>query len=269
MTRDAAVAAARRGWAVFPCRPADKRPTVQAWEKRACADPELVAQYWPSDRHNVGVACGPSGLVVVDLDAHGELPEEWRQLPGVNDGRDVLFQICEWAGMPWPTTYTVATPSGGWHLYFTAPDAAEIRNSASLIGPQVDVRAAGGYVVGSGSAVGGREYEVIDDSDPVPLPRWIAHLLAPKAEEASERPERRGSPGGRLAGLLRTVERARPGTRNDTLFWAASRAAEIVAEGSLAAAAATGQLAAAAAVAGLPEPEALRTIASALRGDAR
>jgi hypothetical protein len=228
-----------------------------------------VARHWPSPRHNIGIACGPSRLVVLDLDAHGELPEDWKELHGVGDGRDVLAQICEWAGMPWPATYTVATPSCGWHLYFAAPDEAEIRNSASLIGPQVDVRAAGGYVVGPGSVVGGREYVVIDDREPEPLPAWIARLLAPRTEQAAERPERRGTPGGRLAGLLRAVERARPGTRNETLFWAASRAAEMIAEGSLTTDDASGQLAAAAGAVGLPEAEALRTIASALRGDAR
>ena len=66
--RAAAVEAAGRGCAVFPCRPGDKRPAVPDWERRACADPELVARYWPSVRHNVGIARGPSGLTVVDLD---------------------------------------------------------------------------------------------------------------------------------------------------------------------------------------------------------
>ena len=101
--RDAALAAARRGWAVFPCRPGDKRPAVPEWEQRACSDPVRVARYWPSEQRNVGIACGPSRLVVVDLDTHGHLPEDWRQLQGVRDGRDVLAQLAEWAGRPWPS----------------------------------------------------------------------------------------------------------------------------------------------------------------------
>jgi hypothetical protein len=269
VTRDAAVAAAKRGWAVFPCRPNDKRPTVRDWERRACSDPERVARYWPGDRHNIGIACGPSRLVVLDLDAHGELPEDWRRLPGVTDGKDVLAQICEWAGMDWPATYTVATPSGGWHLYFTSPDGAAIRNSASMTGPQVDVRAQGGYVVGAGSAVGDAAYEVIYDQAPVPLPEWIARLLAPAPARTVARPIRHGTAGGRLAGLLRTVEQAQQGTRNERLFWAASRAAEMVAVGSADAREVTEQLVAAAVSAGLPDAEARRTIASAMRGDAR
>lgn len=180
--QDAAIAAARQGLAVFPCRPGDKRPAVDRWEERACSDPELVARYWPSDRHNAGIACGPSGLVVIDLDTHGALPEDWL-LPGIVDGRDVLAQLAEWADQPWPSTRTVTTPSGGWHLYFKVPGGPEIRNSASLIGPLVDVRGCGGYVVGAGSVVDGRAYEILDGQDPLPLPAWLAQLLAPRRED--------------------------------------------------------------------------------------
>ena len=74
----AAMEAAQRGWAVFPCRPGDKRPAVADWEGRACSDPDRVGRYWPSDHHNVGIACGPSRLVVIDLDTHSPLPEDWR-----------------------------------------------------------------------------------------------------------------------------------------------------------------------------------------------
>ena len=103
----------------------------------------------PADRHNVGVACGPSGLVVVDLDsaAHGELPEDRRPMPGVCDGRDVLALLCEWAGHRWPITYAVETPSGGLHLYFRALAGQVLRNTAGKLGPLIDTRARGGYVV--------------------------------------------------------------------------------------------------------------------------
>lgn len=232
--RDAAVAAAERGWHVFPCRPGDKRPAVQDWENRACADPGRVTRYWPSDRHNIGIACGPSRLVVLDLDAHGELPEEWRQVPGVNDGKDVLAIICEWAGMDWPQTYTAATPSNGWHLYFRAPEDSAIRNSASLIGPQVDVRAAGGYVVAAGSTVGGKAYEVLHDLELVPLPAWIARLLEPHREQDSAGGQfvPSGQPGRRLDGLVRTVADGKPNNRTGPLVWAAFRLADMIAAGA-------------------------------------
>ena len=201
----AAVEAARRGWAVFPCRPGDKRPAVPDWEHRACADPERVGRYWPSGQHNVGIACGPSGLVVVDLDTHSPLPDDWR-LPGVHDGRDVLALLAEWAGQPWPVTYTVKTPTGGLHLYYAAPDGPEIRNSAgrsarlSTCGPaaatcwlRVRCSTNGPTRVTPGAASSSRDgqpYELADDSDPEPLPAWLAALAAdtePAARPCSRR----------------------------------------------------------------------------------
>jgi hypothetical protein len=241
---------------VFPCLPGDKRPAVDRWEQRACSDPERVARHWPSPRHNTGIACGPSRLVVLDLDCHGDLPEEWRQLPGVRDGRDVFQQLCEWAGQPWPSTYWVLTPSGGWHLYFRAPDGCGIRNSASQLGPQVDVRAQGGYVVGAGSVVGGKPYELLDGRDPAPLPEWVRRMLTRRPAD-SPRPAA-GSAPGRLAGLVRAVETAPEGKRNAVLYWAACRLAELDAVHG------TSALIGAAVSAGLSESEAQRTVGSAM-----
>lgn len=219
------------GWHVFPCLPDDKRPAVDKWEQRACADPDRVARYWPSPRHNVGVACGPSRLVVVDLDTHGQLPDGWR-LPGIRDGRDVLAQLCEWAGQPWPATYMVATPSGGWHLYYRAPDGEEIRNSAGKLGPLIDVRASGGYVVGAGSVVAGTPYELLDDQAPVPLPAWLCRMLTQRQDV----PRHTGRPlrapaSDRLAGLAAKVRAGTPGDRTGPLVWAAHRLAEMIADG--------------------------------------
>lgn len=230
--RDAAVAAARRGWAVFPCRPDGKQPAVpDSWETRACADPDRVARYWPSGRHNVGVACGPSRLLVVDLDTHSDLPDEWRQLAGICDGRDVFAALCDWAGQPWPVTHWVATPSGGWHLYFTAPGEHEIRNSAGLLGPQVDVRAAGGYVVGAGSVVDGKPYEVLDDMLAAPLPAWIVRALTQRPETATPSRPAQGTPDARLAGLVKVVRASRPHHRTGDLVYAAFKVREMAAAG--------------------------------------
>jgi len=231
-TRDAAVAAARRGWAVFPCRPDDKRPAVSGWERRARADPDYVARRWPSPRHNIGIACGPSRLVVLDLDCHGELPQDWKAEPGIRDGRDVLAVLADWAGQPWPVTYWAATPSGGWHLYFTAPEGSEIRNSAGLIGPQVDVRAAGGYVVGAGSAVDGKPYEVVDDQPPAPLPGWLARMLTRKPEPPASR-RTSAPPGARLRGLAEMVRGSKPHDRTGPLVFAAHRVREMAAAGEV------------------------------------
>jgi hypothetical protein len=269
---DAAVAAARRGWAVFPCRVGGKRPAVDRWEQRACADPGRVARHWPGPRHNVGIACLPSGLVVLDLDnaSHGgTLPPDWRGVPGVTDGADVLAVLADRAAQPWPATYTVRTASGGLHLYFHAAAGREIRNSAGNIGPMIDVRGAGGFVVGAGSMVRGKPYEVVDGSNPAPLPPWVADLATPPspAPGGAMPPITGATVHGRLRGLVERVLSSQPGDRNGPLFWAACRAGEMVAAGEVDQATAERVLVAAALQAGLRggETEARRTIASGLR----
>lgn len=52
-----------------------------------------------------------------------------------------------------PATYTVATPSGGRHLYFLAPAGTRVPNSAGKIAPSVDVRGHGGQVVAPGTTI--------------------------------------------------------------------------------------------------------------------
>jgi hypothetical protein len=269
-TRTAAIAAAERGWHVFPCRPGDKRPAVDRWEQRACADPERVERYWPSGRHNVGVACGPSGLVVIDLDtsAHGgQLSENSCSEPSVRHGRDVLAALADRSGQPWPATYSVTTPSGGQHLYFAGARGPEIRNSAGRIGRMIDVRASGGYVLGAGSVIGGRVYVITDDRSVAALPGWLAELAEPSpAPRPIATPVAAGSLYGRLLGVVEAVLISEPGTRNGRLYWAACRAAEMVAAGQIERATAERVLLDAAIEAGLRggEREARRTIASGL-----
>ena len=69
---DVALTAARRGWHVFPICPGRKQPPRKAaadWEDAATTEAARILRWWathPLD--NVGIATGPSGLVVVDLD---------------------------------------------------------------------------------------------------------------------------------------------------------------------------------------------------------
>jgi Bifunctional DNA primase/polymerase, N-terminal len=279
------LAAAARDWHVFPVRPRDKRPAVpdhtgmpgascarcggphRGWEQRATADPAVIRAAWSGRWRGApyGIACGPSGLLVIDLDAHKPLPDDWQQR-GARNGIDALTLIARWAGQDVPATFTVRTPSGGLHLYFREPPGMAFRNTAAQLAPQVDTRGHGGYVVGPGSAIGGRAYEVTDARPVVMLPPWLARLLTPPPPPL--RPVRGtggGNPDGRLAALVRAVEMAPDGQLNNTLHWAACRVAEMVAAGQADEPGASAELLAAAVSAGHPEPGAARTIASGLR----
>ncbi len=273
--RDAAVAAARRGWYVFPVRAGGKQPRAGlSWPDAACADPRRVAAAGWRPGENYGIAAKPSGLVIVDLDRPKPgyaLPPAWRGEPGIVDGKDVLATLAERVRRKWPSTFTVGTPSGGWHLYYRAIPARRIGNRP--LGPLIDIRGGGdsngGYVVGPGSAIAGRVYEVIDGRDPEPLPDWIADLLDPP-EQRRAPATAPGSPDGmypRLRGLVQHVLDGMPGDRNHRLFWAACKAREMVSAGQIDQDTAERVLVQAALEAGLRggEPEARRTVRSGLR----
>lgn len=288
----AAADAVQRGWAIFPCRPGGKRPAFPnhdaahctgrdpwcrgghtGWEPRATTELARIRRAWARAAYNLGIACGPSGLVVVDLDSaeHGEVEDDWREL-GVHNGRDALARVADWAGQSVPETFTVRTPSGGSHLYFRAPEGCTVRNSAGAIAPLVDVRGRGGYIVGPGSVIAGRAYQVIDARPLAVLPGWLCRLAAPGPVQAARRAAT-GAAGppdaleARIRGLVAHVAAGMPGDRNGRLYWAACRAGELTAAGRVDKEIIMEQLVTAAVAAGLQggEFEARRTAASGLR----
>ncbi|MFZ4284330.1 bifunctional DNA primase/polymerase [Streptomyces rhizosphaericola] len=245
----AALHAAERNWHVFPLRPADKRPALHSQtlcprtgacaeghrkpEQRATIDPARIRRAWSAGPYNVGVATGPSGLIVVDLDT-----VKAKDPKGTPDGVTSLQALCERAGHTVPTTYRVRTASGGHHLYFTAPEGIRLGNSAGKLGKHIDTRAHGGYVVAAGSTLPLGAYEVTDPTDPVPLPRWLQRALQPPSRPTPEAPAPQGTrakgyAAAALRGELRNVTTAADGTRNTTLLRAARALGRLIASGDL------------------------------------
>jgi hypothetical protein len=293
----AALAPAARGWHVFPLRPGSKRPAFPGhdadhcdrtdprcrtghtgWEPRATTDPGRITRAWVRCPYNVGIACGPSRLVVVDLDMPkpgATPPREWHR-PGIRTGADVLAALCDEAGQPYPAaTCTVSTPSGGTHLYFTAPGGVELRNTAGALGWLIDTRAGGGYVVGAASTVDGRAYRVTRDMPPAPLPGWLVDRLRP-VQLPPQRAVAVSLPGGRAGAYLRAavedelarVTASSPRGHNTALYRAAIALGQLVAGGALSGGDVTAWLTAAAEQVGQKPGETARTIASGLRAGA-
>jgi hypothetical protein len=177
---------------VHPLLVGGKEPRWGDWESKATVDPDVIRRTWSRAPFNVGIACGPSGLVVVDLD----LVHEDQELPtdlvaaGVVDGESMLRHLAAQAGVKLEPTMTVRTRSGGLHRVHRAPLGADVRNSAGTVAPCVDIRAAGGYVVGIGSVVAGGTYRLECSAPPAPLPDWLLELIqaaaASRAKQAGD-----------------------------------------------------------------------------------
>jgi hypothetical protein len=173
-------------------------------------------------------------------------------------------------------TYTVRTPSGGLHLYFTVPDGIDFRNTAGSLGWLVDTRARGGYVVAAGSEINGRCYEVYTDHPAAPLPTWLVDRLRP-AELPPQRPVQVTLPDGRGGAYLRRavegeiarVAESPSNGHNNALYLAALALGQLVAGGELGERDVTAWLTEAAAQVGQQPGETARTIASGLRAGAR
>jgi bifunctional DNA primase/polymerase-like protein/primase-like protein len=92
------------------------------------------------------------------------------------------------------------TGGGGQHVFFACPDGTKIANVVAKqmpnppLGPGVDVRSAGGYVVGASSLhMSGRRYEWDVDFHPAdtplaPAPAWLIERLK-RARGAATDPE--------------------------------------------------------------------------------
>lgn len=150
----------------------------------ATLNPDLITHWWTRwPNANIGIPAGtPTRLVIVDLDLpkNGETPTPpWNAVPGVTDGWDTLAVLAERAKVELPTeTVTVATPSGGTHLWFTW-DGPPIPSSAGRLGWKVDIRANGGFAIAPPSRRPDGPYQRTHGRVPQRLPEWIAALAMP------------------------------------------------------------------------------------------
>ncbi len=258
-----ALGLAALGWCILPLSPASKRPlgncpacrnqhsipghlanvcpclTAGGWchgVRAATTDPDRITAWWRREPKAVpGVAAGPSGLVLVDIDAHGgqhpparatgllpgiDLTAEpiprsaWEDPAAFRDGRDSLTLLARLRGgpRPWPShpehqPVITATPSGGVHLWYRAPATGLRQALADPLGRhglawQVDIKAGWSYGIAPGAATTAGTYQIRggDPARPGRMPAWltceiIRATTAAPARPASSPPLPR--PGGR------------------------------------------------------------------------
>lgn len=175
-TLQRALALVARGFPVLPLVPGGKKPLTKHGFHEASTDAGKVRGWWAwRPDANLGIPTGaPSGFVVVDLDTKKD-----KNGPATFQGL-----LDRHGGSPPP--FRVRTPSGGQHLYFRHPGGnVYVPCSVEELGPGIDVRADGGYVVVPPSRTDEGAYEVIERGQPPDLPPWLlALILAPPRKPA-------------------------------------------------------------------------------------
>ncbi|MFD9053250.1 bifunctional DNA primase/polymerase [Streptomyces zaomyceticus] len=233
---------AGNGWPVHPLAAGRKTPTANCTACRdsqhsvatcpclpagrpchgfhaGTTDPECIERWWSDrPRAGVGVACGPAGLVVIDIDAHSvPVPDRGALLPGIPihasvdlgglaSGFDTLALLAALRKQTSPAedegTLRVRTPSGGLHVWYRNPTPtiryrSSTGSSAKVaLAWQVDVRAHGGYIIAPTTRTSHGTYEAVGTARmPAPLPDWLAmeltrtgHALPPECSRPAPAP---------------------------------------------------------------------------------
>lgn len=178
---DCALELIARGFYVFPLVSDAKTPLPHPskehvpFRERAFNDAGNVSTLFTdpvfdiSHSYNIGIAtdlfCDPStgvkeALVVVDvdnIDTYNRLKTEGK------DFRETLVS---------------QTPRGGYHLIYKS--RTPIDQGAGILGEGIDIRSKGGYIVGPGSTIEGKEYRFVNDVEIAECPEWILSVSREK-----------------------------------------------------------------------------------------
>lgn len=163
--------AIRRGWVIFPLKYNSKEPAIPNWkpyQSRKPTNREYKDWFGSNYAGNYAVVTGRiSGISVMDVD-----PEGINTLQQIDD-----IDLVE--------LYTMRayTPNGE-HYYFKYDKA--IPTNREVLGPGIDTRGDGGYCVGVGSVIDGRQYtwDKFNPEEPSDPPAWL--LRAPRKRVEKE-----------------------------------------------------------------------------------
>jgi hypothetical protein len=151
---------AGREFRLFPCKAHGKEPLVR-WTKSATSNIHQVNIWLRTFADcNWAIACGKgSRLFVLDVDGY--------------EGLESFAQLCGLAGANWKeiadNTLGVKTGKGS-HLYFAYPKGTIIRNNHAKLGPGLDIRGDGGYVICPPSVhESGEVYHWLGDDESKPV----------------------------------------------------------------------------------------------------
>ncbi len=156
-----------KDWKVFPVKNNSKEPQFYGWAKEATDDPAQIEAWtiqYPDC--NWGLACGPSGLAVIDID------------PPL--GEESLFQF-ELEHDLLPKTREHTSARGGRHLIYLG----EIKPTVSILGPKLDTRGGNSYILIPPSTFEGKPYAVSEDRELATLPSFVSDAAGASRQHVS------------------------------------------------------------------------------------
>ncbi len=180
----------KSGKPIFPVGQ-NKTPLITTWkpyQDRLPTEQEATQWWtrWPDA--NIGMATGRlSGVVVIDCDY-----------------RDAAERFLE--EYPEAEKTQIATSGRGLHFYFRYEEG--IRNGNGTLGPRIDIRGQGGYVVVPPSIhANGKSYRYFNENQPLALPENLKDILLNHSGGNGSKREQTIPPEGRIP----------EGQRNNTL----------------------------------------------------
>lgn len=133
-----ALAFANNNVKVFPLSYNSKSEQIlSSWKNEATTDVNQIRKWFENTNCNLAIRTG-NGLAVIDVDVKNS--EEGKRL--------ILEKLKEF-----PNTFTVQTPSGGYHFYYRVDRLVKCR---VRVHEEIDIRGENGYVVGPGSCINGK-----------------------------------------------------------------------------------------------------------------
>lgn len=184
---------ARRGYRVFPlhnpdrgldgklwcscgkhnCPSKAKHPRTDHGVKDATTDEQQIRVWWTRwPEANIGIAID-AGILVLDVDLRA--------------AGDMSLAALELEHGRLPETPRAISGSGGPHIWLRLPDGLRVNNSSGALGPGLDIKSIGGYVVAPPSLhISGNRYawEITAHIKDMPIaeaPQWLLDLIADKS----------------------------------------------------------------------------------------
>lgn len=186
-----------------PCENAGKHPRTLNGLKDATGSQDQIIKWW-SDWPEAGIGC-PTGKVngffVLDVDPR--------------HGGDISLEAIERKYGSLPQTRHHKTGGGGMHYFFAMPNGQQIPNSSGVVGPGLDIRGDGGYVILPPSLhTTGTKYDMNGGDIPInDPPEWLVNLVTQRPSVPQQH-----TPSTIRSSGFKLPDKISSGQRNDVMF---------------------------------------------------